>query len=57
MQKKMAKPKPRPLPEIETLPDAWERFERAVDVVVKEKPKHRKHAVATGSAKRRAKTK
>jgi hypothetical protein len=35
-KKQQAKPK-----EIETLPDAWERFERAVDVVVKAKPNHR----------------
>lgn len=26
--------------EIELLPDAWERFERAVDVVMKSPPKH-----------------
>jgi hypothetical protein len=25
----------------EILPDAWERFERAVDVVIKSGPKHR----------------
>lgn len=26
--------------DIEPLPDAWERFERAVDVVMKSPPKH-----------------
>jgi hypothetical protein len=26
---------------MEVAPDAWERFERAVDVVIKAKPKHR----------------
>jgi hypothetical protein len=33
-----AKPKPK-LAEIEELPDAWERFERAFDTVMKAKPK------------------
>jgi hypothetical protein len=28
--------------EIELEPDAWQRFERAVDVVVKSPPQHRK---------------
>ncbi len=38
----VAKPPKRPKPEeIETEPDAWERFERAVDAVVKSGPKHR----------------
>ena len=32
------KPKPKPS-EIEELPDAWERFERAFDTVMKAKPK------------------
>jgi hypothetical protein len=39
--------------ETETLPDAWERFERAVDVVVKVKPKPRaasRAAVRKGAA-------
>jgi len=31
-------PKPKP-DEIEELPDAWERFERAFDTVMKAKPK------------------
>jgi hypothetical protein len=26
---------------VELLPDAWERFERAIKVVAKAKPKHR----------------
>lgn len=41
----MAKPKKaqvKPV-EIETLPDAWERFEKAVDVVAKAKPKPKPH--------------
>jgi hypothetical protein len=33
-----AKPKPK-APEIEELPDAWKRFERAFDTVMKAKPK------------------
>ena len=33
-----AKPK-HEMPEIEELPDAWERFERAFDTVMKAKPK------------------
>jgi hypothetical protein len=33
-----AKPKPK-APEIEELPDAWERFERAFDTVMKAGPK------------------
>jgi hypothetical protein len=32
------KPKPKPL-EIEELPDAWERFEKAFDTVMKATPK------------------
>jgi hypothetical protein len=32
------RPKPKP-DEIEELPDAWERFERAFDTVMKAKPK------------------
>jgi hypothetical protein len=32
------KPKPKP-DEIEELPDAWERFEKAFDTVMKAKPK------------------
>ena len=32
------KPKPR-LDQIEELPDAWERFEKAFDTVMKAKPK------------------
>jgi len=36
---KAEKPKPK-ADEIEELPDAWELFERAVDVVMKSPPKH-----------------
>jgi hypothetical protein len=32
--------------DIEIEPDAWERFERAVDVVIKSGPKHRPTATA-----------
>jgi hypothetical protein len=35
-----AKPPPKPL-EIEELPDAWERFEKAFDAVMRAKPKPR----------------
>jgi hypothetical protein len=38
--------------EIELEPDAWSRFERAVDVVAKSPPQHRTKAKA-GKAKRR----
>jgi hypothetical protein len=34
------KPKPKP-DQIEELPDAWERFEKAFDTVMKAKPKPR----------------
>jgi hypothetical protein len=34
------KTKPKP-PDIELHPDAWERFEKAVDVVMRSPPKHR----------------
>jgi hypothetical protein len=37
----MAKGK-RKMTKIELLPDAWARFERAVDVVAKSPPQHRK---------------
>ena len=34
------KPKPKPKPaDIEELPDAWERFEKAFDTVMKANPK------------------
>jgi len=43
--------------EIELLPDAWERFERAAGVVAKSPPQHRKakKEVTEKSAKRTAK--
>lgn len=35
-------PKPTPdLPDADIHPDAWDRFERAVDTVMKSGPKHR----------------
>jgi hypothetical protein len=42
----MAKP---PHPKIEFEPDAWERFERAIDVVAKSPPQHRTKIVAPKS--------
>lgn len=36
---------------LEIEPDAWERFERAVDVVVKSSPKHRRSASQAKSGK------
>lgn len=38
----MAKPGKDKPDEPEILPDAWERFERAIDVVIKSGPKHKK---------------
>jgi hypothetical protein len=37
----MAKPPKEKGQPVEIVPDAWERFERAVEVVIKAKPKHR----------------
>jgi hypothetical protein len=37
----MAKSDEKPPPEIEVHPDAWERFEKAFDTVMKAKPKPR----------------
>jgi hypothetical protein len=37
----MAKPSKK-VPEVEFHPDAWERFERAIDTAVKAPPQHRK---------------
>jgi hypothetical protein len=45
------KPAPKP-EEIEELPDAWERFERAFDTVMKAKPKPAKKRPASSSRKR-----
>jgi hypothetical protein len=46
------KPKPKP-DTIEELPDAWERFERAFDTVMKAKPMPRKAPkVANGKPRR-----
>ena len=39
--------------EIELVPDAWERFERAAEVVVKSPPQHRE-GKAKKTVKRRA---
>jgi hypothetical protein len=40
---------------IELEPDAWERFERAVDVVAKSPPQHREKPKKTKPAKKPAK--
>jgi len=44
-----AKPKPKAA-EIEELPDAWERFERAFDTVMKAKPMPQKGPKRDGSS-------
>jgi len=41
---------PKPEKKIELVPNAWKRFERAVDVVAKSSPQHR---VKKSSAKRK----
>jgi hypothetical protein len=41
MVRALAKPRKEKPEEPEILPDAWERFERAVDAAVKSGPKHR----------------
>jgi hypothetical protein len=54
----MAKSVPKKEPEFH--PDAWSRFERAVDVVAKSPPQHRAKAKRKGRktlAKRRSKSK
>ena len=49
----MAKPPKKPkLEEIETKPDAWGRFERAVDVLVHTLPKPRIKSKPKGTPKR-----
>jgi len=45
---------PKDYADIELEPDAWERFERAVNVVAKSPPQHR--TKATESPKKRNKT-
>lgn len=45
MAKSPQKPKQKP-EEIETVPDAWERFERAVDVALKTPPMHKEASKA-----------
>jgi hypothetical protein len=49
--------KPDPKKELELHPDAWARFERAVDVVAKSPPQHRVKSVGrprkTGKPKRK----
>jgi hypothetical protein len=37
----MAKSAPKKMKEVELVPDAWQRFERAVDVVANSPPQHR----------------
>jgi hypothetical protein len=43
--------------EIELHPDGWQRFERAMSVVVKAPPQHRAAKAKTKKRKSRAKTK
>jgi hypothetical protein len=43
--------------ELELEPDAWERFERAVDVVAKSPPQPKKKKVATGKKRKKRKSK
>jgi hypothetical protein len=42
----------KPIPKIEFAPDAWERFERAVDLVAKSPPQHRVKTVPPKSKER-----
>jgi hypothetical protein len=51
----MAKPS-KPMKEIELEPDAWERFERAVKVVVKSPPQHRTKEKPKASQKKQDKS-
>ena len=46
------KPKPK-ADETEVLPDAWERFEKAFDTVMKAKPKPRSTKKAASTARRK----
>jgi hypothetical protein len=48
----MAKPDPKKEPELH--PDAWARFERAVDVVAKSPPQHRVKAKRSPKRKKKA---
>lgn len=43
--------------DIEVAPDAWERFERAIDKVTKSVPKSHKRGVAKGGAQSRHRAK
>jgi hypothetical protein len=47
----MAKPSKK-VPEVEFHPDAWERFERAIDVAAKAPPQHRVTKKAKKTAKK-----
>lgn len=49
-----AMPKRSSAPEIELHPDGWQRFERAMAVVVKAPPQHRVKKKAKRSSKRKA---
>ena len=48
----MAKSDPKKVPELH--PDAWARFERAVDVVAKSPPQHRTKAKKSPKRKKKA---
>jgi hypothetical protein len=45
----------KPLKNVELEPDAWQRFERAIDVVAKSPPQPKKKKAATGRKLKRAK--
>jgi hypothetical protein len=47
---------PKEVKDAELEPDAWQRFERAVDVVAKSPPQHRTKAEKSPKAKRAPKT-
>jgi hypothetical protein len=51
----MAKPDPKK--ELELHPDAWARFERAVDVVAKSPPQHRTKTNPSPKRKKKARPK
>jgi hypothetical protein len=45
--------KPNQSKDVELRPDAWARFERAVDVVAKSPPQHRRKSVAHSPKRKR----
>jgi hypothetical protein len=53
----MATPKKRTMKMVELAPDAWRRFERAIDVVAKSPPQHRVKDTGKRKKSRKAKKK